>query len=291
MREAVVEAKLAVGETREAVARTERDLTRERQRLADAERRGRLASEIQDRETVEVAQRFAAKHRERAGVLAKKLAALQGELALYERELGDMQAQLGRAERDRPLTEAERSAERAWRDLQAAGGPRPGVAPSGGPTSSYRGARSQSSPRAPSRASSRTWARPAMASRSRRYGRPSRSCSRRSTSSHRPCAGRFRASTTWTSSNGSSGWASFSGPRSAPSPSSRTTCSSDESPTRLVVVRSPPRSVHALLHRDVGAVQLLRDARVPHPVHDEGARLHRSEERRVGKEWRSGWSA
>src|SRR5438874_9821304 len=71
MREAVVEAKLAVGETREAVARTERDLTQERQRLADAERRGRLASEIQDRETVEVAQRFAAKHRGRAEVLAR----------------------------------------------------------------------------------------------------------------------------------------------------------------------------------------------------------------------------
>src|SRR2546422_5371958 len=96
--------------------------------------------------------------------------------------------------------------------------------------------------------------------------------SRRSTSSHRPCAERFRASTTSTSSNGSSGWASFSGPRSARSPSSRTTCSSDESPARVVVVRSPPRSRHALLHRDVGAVQLLRDARVPHPVHDEGAR-------------------
>src|SRR5207237_1036891 len=80
MREAVVEAKLAVGETREAVARTERDLTQERQRLADAERRGRLASEIQDRETVEVAQRFAAKHRGRAEGPAKELAALQGEL-------------------------------------------------------------------------------------------------------------------------------------------------------------------------------------------------------------------
>ena len=129
MREAVVEAKLAVGETREAVARTERDLTQERQRLADAERHGRLASEIQDQETVDVAQRFATKHRERAEVLAKKLAALQSELALYERELGDMQAQLGRAERDRPLTEAERSAERAWRDLQASGGSRPGVDP------------------------------------------------------------------------------------------------------------------------------------------------------------------
>jgi len=130
MREAVVEAKLAVGETRAAVARCEQDLAQERQRLADAERRGRLAGEIQDRETVEVAQRFAAKHRERVEVLEKKLAALRDELALYERELGDMQGQLARAERDRPLTEAERSAERAWRDLQASGGgPRPGVDP------------------------------------------------------------------------------------------------------------------------------------------------------------------
>jgi phage shock protein A len=119
MREAVVEAKVAVVETREAVARTERELGQERQRLADAERRGRLASEIQDGETVAVAERFAAKHRERAGVLDKKLAALRDELALYEREVADMQAQLARAEQDRPLTEAERSAERAWRDLQA----------------------------------------------------------------------------------------------------------------------------------------------------------------------------
>src|SRR5205809_7155118 len=126
MREAVVDAKVAVAEVQEAVARTEREVGLERQRLADAERRGRLAAEIQDQETVAVAGRFAAKHRERVGVLERKLAALKDELALYERELADMQAQLGRAERDRPLTEAERSAERAWRDLQEAGGVRPG---------------------------------------------------------------------------------------------------------------------------------------------------------------------
>src|SRR6058998_231221 len=111
MREAVVEAKVSVQETRAAVTRAEGELVVERQRLADAERRGRLAAEIQDAETVAVAQRFAAKHRERVGVL--------------ERKLVDMQAQLGRAERDRPLTEAERSAERAWRELQRAGGSRP----------------------------------------------------------------------------------------------------------------------------------------------------------------------
>ncbi len=127
MREAVVEAKLAVQETRDAVARTEAEHALERQRLADAERRGRLAAEIQDQETVDVAQRFAAKHRERVGVLERKLAALKDELAFTERELAEMQVQLARAERDRPLTEAERSAERAWRDLQRAGGVRPGI--------------------------------------------------------------------------------------------------------------------------------------------------------------------
>ncbi len=127
MREAVVEAKVSLQETRDAVARTERELATERQRRADAERRGRLAGEIQDQETVGVAHRFAAKHREREGVLEHKVAALREELALYERELADMQAQLARAERDRPASEAERSAERAWRDLEAAGGVRPGT--------------------------------------------------------------------------------------------------------------------------------------------------------------------
>jgi len=111
MREAVVEAKLSVQETRQAVSRTEGELAVERQRLADAERRGRLAGEIQDHETVEVAHRFAAKHRERVGVLERKLAALRDELALYERELGDMQAQLARAETGRSRKPSARPSE------------------------------------------------------------------------------------------------------------------------------------------------------------------------------------
>lgn len=127
MREAVIEAKVAVQEMREALARTERELAQERQRLADAERRGRLAGEIQDQETVAVAERFAAKHRERVAVLERKLLAQQDELALAQRELEDMQTQLKNAARDRPAGEAGRSTEDAWRDLQAAGGERPGV--------------------------------------------------------------------------------------------------------------------------------------------------------------------
>ena len=127
MREAVVDAKVAVAEIQEAVARTERELAAQRQQLSDAERRGRLAGEIQDQETVAVAERFAAKHRERLGVLEHKLAAQREELALAQRELDDMQSQLKSADRNRPVTEGERSTEQAWRDVQGAGGDRPGV--------------------------------------------------------------------------------------------------------------------------------------------------------------------
>ena len=121
MREAVVDAKVAVQEIQEAVTRTERELGVEGQRLADAERRGRLAGEIQDQETVAVAERFTAKHRERLGVLERKLAAQREELALAQRELDDMNAQLKAAASAQPSTE------QAWRDLQEAGGARPGM--------------------------------------------------------------------------------------------------------------------------------------------------------------------
>ena len=121
MREAVVDAKVAVAEIQEAIARTEREIASERQRLADAERRGRLAGEIQDQETVTVAERFAAKHRERLGVLERKLAAQREELALAQRELDDMQTQLKVAATAQPGTE------KAWRDIEEAGGAREGT--------------------------------------------------------------------------------------------------------------------------------------------------------------------
>jgi hypothetical protein len=128
MREAVVDAKVAVEEIRGAVTRTDAELAAERQRLADAERRGRLAAEIQDQETVQVAERFAAKHRERAGVLERKLAAQREELGLAERELTEMQGQLKTADRGAsPPVGGASSTEQAWRDLQAAGGARPDV--------------------------------------------------------------------------------------------------------------------------------------------------------------------
>ena len=127
MRDAVVRANVGVQDLQQGLARTEAELVAERQRLLDAERRGRLAGEIQDQETVRVAERFASKHRERVAVLERKVRAQRDELALAERELGEMQAQLKTAERNRPATEAERTTEQAWRDVESAGGVRPGL--------------------------------------------------------------------------------------------------------------------------------------------------------------------
>jgi hypothetical protein len=127
LRDAVIEAKAAVASMRDQLGVTERELATEQRQLADAERRGTLAEGIGDAETASVAARFATKHRERAGVLERKLAVQREELMLAARELDEMMAELrktqpaggGRAASVSSSTEA------AWRDIQAAGGARP----------------------------------------------------------------------------------------------------------------------------------------------------------------------
>src|SRR3989454_1445954 len=104
---------------------------------------------------------------------------------------------------------------------------RPSAARAAAPTSSWRGGQSRSSPRAPKRASSRTWARRTRPSRSRRCAKRCASCSPPSTSSLRCCAGRSWPSITSTWRNGSSGSARFSARRARPSRSSRTSYSTD----------------------------------------------------------------
>ena len=48
------------------------------------------------------------------------------------------------------------------------------------------------------------------------------------------------------------------------------------SAARSGLFRPPARTLDALLHRDVGALQLLRHARVPHPVHDRAGQRGRA---------------
>jgi hypothetical protein len=94
MREAIIEAKVAVRELRSGVEETKRRLVAEREALETVRRRGRLAADINDAETVRVAAEYERRHGERVAVLERKLTAQEAEVALAERELADMTGQL-----------------------------------------------------------------------------------------------------------------------------------------------------------------------------------------------------
>ncbi|MGE0351791.1 MAG: hypothetical protein AB7Q69_01020 [Gemmatimonadales bacterium] len=127
LQDAVVEAKVAVSKMQEDLAATERELTVERKHLDDAIRRGRLASDIQDQETADLARTFVDRHTERSAVLERKLAVQREELALAMREFEELRSRFRQARQG--LGPAGASTEAAWRDIQAAGGNRPGVDP------------------------------------------------------------------------------------------------------------------------------------------------------------------
>lgn len=125
LREALVEWKVGLGDLRRAHQATESELAAERQQLADAERRGVLAAAIPDPETVRVAGEFAERHRERVGVLARKLAVHVDEIVLAEREGAALTARFQEARRGLGESGMTPSVDAAWRDLEAAGGTRP----------------------------------------------------------------------------------------------------------------------------------------------------------------------
>jgi hypothetical protein len=115
LRDALVEARAGLRSMREALAASERELAGERKQLADAERRGRLAAELPDSETVAVAERFAQRHRERITLLERKVVVQREELALMEREIEEMSAQLKNGAGGTDSIRA------AWRHLEEAG--------------------------------------------------------------------------------------------------------------------------------------------------------------------------
>lgn len=103
MKAALVHAKMALADLRDAVAVTEQRVAAERRELATVERRLGLARDIDDAETVTIAEKFRAQHAERVAVLETKLMAQQQELTLNERELEEMTHQLRRAMSGLPI--------------------------------------------------------------------------------------------------------------------------------------------------------------------------------------------
>jgi hypothetical protein len=125
--EAMVEAKTAISVQRDALAVTERDLAAEQGRLADAERRGALATQINDTETAELAAIWAGKHRQRVEILERKKAVQLDELAYAERQLEEIGEAYRQARRGVPQAggsgssglppDADAEADRMGRDL------------------------------------------------------------------------------------------------------------------------------------------------------------------------------
>jgi hypothetical protein len=97
MKAALVQARLGVDDLRAGVDAARGRVAAAQAELETTRRRGRLAADVGDTETVAVADRFAATQAERVAVLEAKADAQARELALAERELAEMTAEFKRA--------------------------------------------------------------------------------------------------------------------------------------------------------------------------------------------------
>ena len=103
LREALVEFKIGIGQMRDALARSERDLEQARKESTDYERRGQLAAGIGDAETTRIAAEFTAKAHERVDLLERKVIVQRDELAIAERDYDATMKQYQSASRGVPL--------------------------------------------------------------------------------------------------------------------------------------------------------------------------------------------
>lgn len=103
LREALVDFKVALDQLREAVGVTEKELELARRNLVDYERRGRLAAEIDDAETVRVAEEFTTRARQRVDLLERKVLVQRDEVHIAEREYEATRERYQRASHGLPL--------------------------------------------------------------------------------------------------------------------------------------------------------------------------------------------
>lgn len=96
MRDALVAARVGVDDLRRGLAEARARVETARAELETTRRRGRLAADVHDAETVAVADRFAASQAERLTVLEAKVGVQAREADLAERELAEMTAEYRR---------------------------------------------------------------------------------------------------------------------------------------------------------------------------------------------------
>lgn len=94
MKQTLVQARMGLDDLRKGIEQTRQRLGSEERELETVRRRKGLAAGINDQETVALAEKYEALHAERTAVLTRKLSAQESELALVEREVGEMTSAL-----------------------------------------------------------------------------------------------------------------------------------------------------------------------------------------------------
>jgi len=97
MKQTLVTARMGLDDLRGGVALTRQRLEGERRELETMRRRKGYAAGINDAETVTLAEKYEAHHAQRVEVLQRKLDAQEAELAMAEREVAEMTAELKQA--------------------------------------------------------------------------------------------------------------------------------------------------------------------------------------------------
>ena len=94
MRETLVRARLGVEDLQQGVSATRVRLNEQRKELETVQRRKKLATDINDAETVAIAEKYERQLSERVDILEKKLAVQEAELMMVEQEVTAMTADL-----------------------------------------------------------------------------------------------------------------------------------------------------------------------------------------------------
>jgi hypothetical protein len=97
MKQTLVTARMGLDDLRGGVEKTRQRLDAERRELETMRRRKGYAAGINDAETLALAEKYEAHHAERVAVLERKLDAQEAELAIVERDVGEMTAELKQA--------------------------------------------------------------------------------------------------------------------------------------------------------------------------------------------------
>lgn len=94
MKDTLVQARVGIDEMRESLGKARQRLTLEEKELETVTRRKQLAEGINDRETVDIATKYEEMHTERVQILRQKVSVQEAELAMAERDVEQMTAEL-----------------------------------------------------------------------------------------------------------------------------------------------------------------------------------------------------